>query len=31
MVTASYSEIRSTLAKSVGLGSQHRKVISEDV
>ncbi|MCJ2019559.1 MucR family transcriptional regulator [Methylobacterium sp. E-065] len=31
IVTASYSEIRSTLAKSIGLGSQHRTVISEDV
>ncbi len=31
MVTASYSETRSALAKSAGLGSQRRKVVSQDV
>ena len=31
MVTASYSEQRSVLAKGAGLGSQRRKIVSEDV
>jgi predicted transcriptional regulator len=30
MVAASYSETRSALAKSAGLGSQRKKVVSED-